>query len=182
MSETITVESLTQQALTLGLIKNKTEGKTLKKAGLLDLLAKHNMAKTIPATSVELPPLEEKCEYDVDGLCETHTGAEAHTDLQGSNAVAEPSAQEKDWAVRVLKALDMPPVLEVASFMQDHVHDENCLHDHPTSGNPPSVIGERAADSILSRYHNSQRFGRGGTTRDRAKAKAARKARRHNRR
>ncbi len=46
MSEEVqTVETLTTQALGMGLIKNKTEGKTLKKAGLLELIAKYQAAQ-----------------------------------------------------------------------------------------------------------------------------------------
>jgi hypothetical protein len=181
-----TVDALIDEALKNNLIKNKTEGRKLKKAGLMELLTKHNAepyepekldaecAANAKAYAAEansmadaLAALDEKVvvvdagEPHVQGIIKAldHEAVLVHKG-RALGPSQLPTIQEQDWPVRALVAPEK-------NLLQPAVSDTS------TSSRP--------ATNILYRYGNDFRTGRGGQRRDKAKAKAARRARRKNR-
>lgn len=162
-----TVDSLIDQALSAGLIKNKTEGKKLKKAGLLQLLSVHNTPDAILANVEGPPPLVE--------LLAQHEDAILDIEATPSKVAVLTEKDIQDWPIRHVKALESQEFPQVTT-------EDLLTPEGPATHLEVPEVSNRAADNILLRYSNHLRAGRGGERRDRAKAKAARKARKINRR
>ncbi len=110
MSEaTQTVETLTTQALGMGLIKNKTEGKTLKKAGLLDLIAKYQAEQLKEHTVPEVGPL------DIESTEDDNSYIEQQDAVPVSNP---PTGAHLGWADNYLSSISGQPLNTVVHIDQ----------------------------------------------------------------
>ena len=166
-----TVDTMIDECLAQGLIKNKTEGKKLKKAGLLELLAAHT-AKSVAEPETVFVQGEMKPFSEVKKALEAlPVSAEPETTHTTTDLLAE-DVPAQDWPTRGhVKAMEMPDsTVESVPVVEKDLHHD---HEHDSSEHVPSP----AADNILRRYGNQYRTSRGGEKRDRVKTKAARRAR-----